>query len=101
VYKLAQSVRKLYPDVRDDYLFELEVRDGLSDMPNCYCSNIDYVGRCESSRNQYIVLLMHVAIRLMTLPKPPALRRFSVTLHMTTASFTHPFGNAQYPLALH
>lgn len=26
VYKLAESVRKLYPDVRDDYLFELEVR---------------------------------------------------------------------------
>lgn len=25
VYKLAESVRKLYPDVKDDYLFELEV----------------------------------------------------------------------------
>ena len=25
VYKLAESVRQLYPDVRDDYLFELEV----------------------------------------------------------------------------
>jgi cation transport protein ChaC len=25
VYKLAESVRKLYPNVKDDYLFELEV----------------------------------------------------------------------------
>ena len=25
VYKLAESVRKLYPDVKDDYLFDLEV----------------------------------------------------------------------------
>lgn len=25
MYKLAESVRELYPDVKDDYLFELEV----------------------------------------------------------------------------
>lgn len=30
VYKLAESVRKLYPDVKDDYLFELEVSHIIS-----------------------------------------------------------------------
>jgi hypothetical protein len=49
VYKLAESVRKLYPDVRDDYLFELEVSADSPDISSCDCSDIDKVGRCESS----------------------------------------------------
>lgn len=38
VYKLAESVRQLYPDVRDDYLFELEA------SPTCHV--YDQAGVC-------------------------------------------------------
>ena len=54
MYKLAESVRKLYPDVKDDYLFELEVGHGFPDMCSCGCSDIDNAGCCESSRDPYI-----------------------------------------------
>jgi hypothetical protein len=54
VYKLAESVRKLYPDVKDDYLFELEVSAEIPNISSCDCSDIDHVGRCESSRGSYI-----------------------------------------------
>ena len=54
VYKLAESVRKLYPDVKDDYLFDLEVSDDTSRTSSCDCSDTDHVGRCESSRSPYI-----------------------------------------------
>jgi hypothetical protein len=54
VYKLAESVRKLYPDVKDDYLFELEVSDDPSGISSYDCSDTDHVGRCESTRGLYI-----------------------------------------------
>jgi cation transport protein ChaC len=40
VYKLAESVRQLYPDVRDDYLFELEVSPHVYAQPDVH-SNPD------------------------------------------------------------